>query len=95
MKSHKGSKLGPIAFTLKINQLPQITSSHEREQTCEASDDEDTVMFIDDTSLSKVIDTSRHSSGSSTSNTERNVNKVRRFANDEKMDANGENVMKC
>lgn len=76
------------SIILKITQLPQITSSHEREQTCEASDDEDTVMLIDDTTLSKVIDTSQHSSGSSTGNTERNVNKVRRFANDEEMDAN-------
>ena len=49
------SKKCPMAFILKINQLSQITIPREREQTCEASEDEDTVMFIDDTALSEVI----------------------------------------
>ena len=65
------SKLGPILFILKINQLPRVNSLKDQEQICEASEDEDTVMFIDDTTLSEVINMTQHSSGSSIGNTQR------------------------
>ena len=51
-----GSKLGRIAFLLKVNRLPR----NEREWQCEASEDQDTIIFVDDTTLSEVIDMAQH-----------------------------------
>ena len=85
----QGSKLGPLAFILKINNLPQITIPNEREWQCDASEDQDTVMFVDDTTLSEIINMTQHVSGSSIGNTQRNVNKVVDFAKEERMDLNG------
>ena len=65
----QGSKLGPISFILKINQLPRVNSLNDQEPICEASQDQDTVMFIVDTTLSEVINMTQHSSGSSIGNT--------------------------
>ena len=46
-------------------------------------------MFTDDTTLSEVINMTQHSSGSSIGNTQRNVNSVMQFAQEERMDLNG------
>ena len=56
------------------------------------SEDQDTVMFVDDTTLSEVINVSQHLSGSSIGNTQRNVNNVVQFAKDERMQLN---TVKC
>ena len=85
----QGNKLGPISFILKINQLPRVNSLNDQEPICEASEDQDTVMFIDDTTFSEVINMTQHSSGSSIGNTQRNVNSVMQFAQEERMDLNG------
>ena len=84
----QGSKLGPIVLTFKINQLSWFNLSNDQEPICEASEDEYTVMFIDYTTLLEVIIMSLHSSGSSIDNTQRNVNSVVQFAQDERMDFN-------
>ena len=85
----QGSKLGPIAFILKINHLPQVAIPNEQEQICEASDDQDIAMFVDDSTLSEVITITQHSSGSPIGNIQRSVNNVVQFAKDESMELNG------
>ena len=58
----QGSKLGPIAFILKINNLPQITIPNEQDNLphitipnkqwqCVASEDQNTAMFVGDTTV--------------------------------------------
>ena len=66
----------PKAFILiKINHLPRVAIPNEQEQICEASEDQDTAMFVDDTytTLSEVISITQHSSGSPIGNTQRSV----------------------
>ncbi len=46
-------------------------------------------MFIDDTTLSEVINITQHSSGSPIGNTQRSVNNVVQFAKDERMELIG------
>ena len=46
-------------------------------------------MFVDDTTLSEVINITQHSSGSPIGNTQRSVNYVVQFAKDERMELNG------
>ena len=84
----QGSKLGPIAFIIKINQLPVVTALNEQERSSDAAEDQDTVLFMDDTTLSEVINVSKHSTGSPIGNTQRNVNRVVQFAKEEKMELN-------
>ncbi len=92
----QGNKLCPIAFILKINHLPQVTIPNEQKQICEPSEDQDTAMFVDDTTLSEVVNITQHSSGSPIGNTQRSVNNVVQFAKDKSMELNGKkNVKKC
>jgi hypothetical protein len=52
----QGSKLGSVAFIIKINQLPSITNWKSAETTNQNYTDEgETTMFMDDTTLSEVI----------------------------------------
>ena len=46
-------------------------------------------MFVDDTTLSKVINMTQYSSGSPIGNTQPSVNNVVQFAKDERMELNG------
>ena len=62
---------------------------NEQEQICEASEDQDTAIFVDDTTLSEVINITQHSSGSAISNAQRSVNNVFHFTKDERMELNG------
>ena len=71
----QGSKLGPIAFIIKINQLPVVTALNAQERSSDAAEDKDTVLFMDDTTLSEVINVSKHSTGNPIGNTQRNVRK--------------------
>ena len=88
------SKLGPIAFILKINNLPQIIIPNEQEWQCDPSEDQHTIMFVYDTTLSKIINMAQYVSGSLIGNTKRNVNKVVEFAK-KRMDLTVKNVKKC
>ena len=88
----QGSKLGPIAFILKINQLPLVTKTNELDELSNESEDQGTVMFVNDTTLSEVINVSQHCSGSPIGNIQRNVNNVVQFAKDERMQLN---TVKC
>lgn len=81
----QGSKIGPIAFIVHINQLP-LTILHDRTtpDICE----EDITMFMDDTTLSEVVDVSSHTPGSPIGNSQANVEKVLQFAREQYMELN-------
>ena len=51
-------------------------------------EDQDVAMFMDDTTLSEVIDVSHHLGGIPIGNTQMNVDKVVQFAKDEGMELN-------
>jgi hypothetical protein len=63
---HEGSKLGPIAFIIKINQLPSVTNWETTNQN----------YYLP--TLSEVIEVSHHTSGTSIGKTQNveNVNNV-------------------
>ncbi len=61
----QGSKIGPLAFIVYINDLPSVVQSSD--------DNSDTVsMFMDDTTMSEVFNVSDHISGESIGNSQCN-----------------------
>ncbi len=85
--------MGPLAFIIKINQLPTSIIPNNQDQTCNAVEDQDVAMFMDDTTLSEVINVSDHLGGISIGNTQMNVDKVVQFAKDEGMELNYKKCM--
>ena len=78
----QGSKIGPLAFIVHINDLPSVVQSSD-------DDNSDTVsMFMDDTTMSEVLNVSDHISGESIGNSQRNLESVLQFTNDENMQLN-------
>ena len=51
----QGSKLGTIAFVIKINMLPSVI-----EQVAQGVNDEDTILFMDDTTSWEALDVHNH-----------------------------------
>ena len=93
----QGSKVGPIAFIIKINQLPSVirdemnlflASSNEGHVVIE----DETIMFMDDTTMFEVLDVTGHISGTEIGGLPSKVNKVKEFADEEKMELN---LKKC
>ena len=93
----QGSKVGPIAFVIKINQLPSVirdemnlflASSNEGHVVIE----DETIMFMDDTTMFEVLDVTGHISGTEIGGLPSKVNKVKEFADEEKMEMN---LKKC
>ncbi len=81
----QGSKIGPLAFIVHINDLPSVVQSSD--------DNSDTVsMFMDDTTMSEVLNVSDHISGESIGNCQCNLESVLQFTNDENMQLN---LKKC
>ncbi|XP_028402121.1 uncharacterized protein LOC114525113 [Dendronephthya gigantea] len=72
----QGSKLGPIAFIIKINQLPASIASNDQDQTRNAVEEQDAAMFMDDTTISEVINVIDHLDDQTIGNTRENVDKV-------------------
>ncbi len=67
----QGSKIGPLAFIVHINDLPSVVQSSD--------DNSDTVsMFMDDTTMSEVLNVSDHISGESIGNSQCNLESVLR-----------------
>ncbi len=80
----QGSKLGPIAFEIKIDKLPSVI--REEIQLMISTNMEtnvilqyDTLMFMDDTTLYEVLDVSHHISGKRLGGLESKVKSVLRF----------------
>jgi hypothetical protein len=65
----QGSKIGPIAFIIHINDLPLIITPVNPE-------DEDISLFMDDTTLSEVIDITQHVSNCPIGNSQQNVDNI-------------------
>ena len=75
----QGSKIGPLAFVIHINDLPSVIHSSEN------NDDDSSSMFMDDTTLFEIMSVSEHISGSVIGNSQRNLDSVVQFTKDNKM----------
>jgi hypothetical protein len=83
----QGSKLGPLAFIIKINQLANVVETPNDDQNG-GSDQDDIVIFMDDTTLSEVIDVTDHVSGNCIGNSQNNIDNIIRFTENEQMELN-------
>ena len=81
----QGSKLGLLAFIIKINQLANVVETPNDDQNGR-SDQKDIVIFMDDTTLSEVIDVTNHFSENCTGNSQSTVNNIIRFTKNEQME---------
>ena len=74
----EGSKIGPLAFVIKINSL---------EQVCLENDSNMVVIYMDDTTLSEILDVSQHSSGDQIGNIimQEQLNSVTEWSKDQDM----------
>ena len=73
----QGSKLGPIAFVIKINMLPSVI-----EQVVGNEDvvvDGDTILFMDDTTSWEALDVHYHVSGMEIGNIPKKIESVKTF----------------
>ena len=70
----QGSKIGPLAFVIKINSL---------EQACLENDSNMVVIYMDDTTL--FLDVSQHSSGDQIGNMQEQLNSVTEWSKDQDM----------
>ena len=77
----QGSKIGPIAFIIHINDLPLIISPVNPEY-------KDISLFMDDTTLSEVIDITQHVSNCPIGNSQRNVDNILQFTRNQNMELN-------
>ena len=83
----QGSELGPLAFIIKINQLANVVETPNDDQNGR-SGQKDIVIFMDDTTLSEVIDVTNHVSGNCVGNSQSSVNNIIRFTENEQMELN-------
>ena len=90
---HQGSKLGPLAFIIKINQLANVVETPNDDQNGR-SDQKDIVICMDDTSLSEVIDVTNHVSGNCIGNSQSTVNNKIRCTENEPMELNAKKINK-
>ncbi len=81
----QGSKIGPILFAIHINDLPLANS----QGNCQ---EEDITLFMDDSTISEVIDMSQHISNCPIGNSQRNVENILQFTKNQNMELN---VKKC
>ena len=72
----QGSKIGPLAFVIKINSL---------EQVCLENDSNMVVIYMDDTTLSEILDVPQHSSGDQIGNMQEQLNSVTEWSKDQDM----------
>ena len=66
-----GSKIGPLAFIIKINGLDQV---------CLQNDNNIVVIYMDDSTLSEILDMSSHTSGQPIRNMQEQLNAVTEWA---------------
>ena len=88
----QGSKVGPIAFIIQINQLPSVIRDEMNLILATNNEGhvviEDETMFMDDTTMFEVLDVSGHISGTEIGGLPSMVNKVQKFTIEEKMELN-------
>jgi hypothetical protein len=80
-------KLGPIAFVVKINSLPSVIEEAVAQivGNDEVVVDEDTILFMDDTTICEALDVYDHISGTEIGNISQKINLVQNFAETERM----------
>ena len=83
----KGSTLGPLAFIIKIKQLANVVKTPSDDQNAGFNQD-DIVIFMNDTTLSAVIDVTNHVSGNSIRNSQSTFYDITRFTEKEQMELN-------
>jgi hypothetical protein len=86
--------LGPVAFIVHINGLPSALAKRERTFDNEVSedDDDDVTIFMDDITISEIIDVKKRIPGNVIGNAERNMTEVMKFTKQQKMELN---LKKC
>ena len=83
----QSSKLGPIAFVIKINMLPSVIEQVAAQGVNDdVVVDENTILFMHDTTIAswKALDVHNHG------NISKKIDLVKDFAESEKMDLNPE-----
>ena len=93
----QGSKVGPTAFIIKINNLPAVIRDEMSRIMATSSEafaiiEDDTIMFMDDSTLYEVLDVSNHMSGMPIGGLLGEINMVVKFTEDEKITLN---LKKC
>ncbi len=87
------SEIGPTAFVIKINNLPVVIKEEMVRTMATNSEawvviDDDTIMFMDDTTLYESLDVSAHISGMPIGGLSEKINSVVKFTEDERMALN-------
>ena len=80
----QSSKLGPIAFVIKINMLPSVIEQVVPHGVNDDVVDENTILFMHDTTSWKALDVHNHV------NISKKIDLVKDFAEREKMELNPE-----
>ena len=75
----QGSKIGPFSFIAKINGLPDVAV------TDNSTNKESVSMFIDDTTLSEILNLTNYKSHQPIGNMELNINRISTFCSDQRM----------
>ena len=87
---------GPVVFIVHINDLPlvlkQPETTYSDDMTKCDNDDDDVTIFMDDTTISEIIDIKNHITGEAIGNAEKNITEVMKFTNHQKMELN---LKKC
>ena len=84
----QGSRIGRIAFVIHINALHagiKDSESNLTELSPGSENDDDLTMFMDDSTLSEVLNVSNHVSGEQIGSAPVKVMKVKNFATEQKM----------
>ena len=82
----QGSKLGPVAFLIKINMLPSVIEQVVGNEGVVVVGD--TILFIDDTTSWEALNVHYHISGTEIGNVLKKIESVKTFAENEKMELN-------
>ena len=79
----QGSKVGPIAFIIKTNQLRSVISDEMILYLASNNEGyviaDETIMFMDDTTMFEVLDMTGPISGTEIGSLSSKVNKVKKF----------------